>query len=756
MPQFNNHNPSIPNNIPLQNNFQFNPQASNPPLLQQQNNYQQQQSLRQIPQQTQNILQQPIPTLPTFQNGHLQQNPTFQPSIPATVNINQQRPTQPAFLPTISTSHNQPINQPIFSQPNPITIQPAPNLGPQNYNQNQNIQNNAQLPFQSNLGQQPVFSNGQASQIQDILEQQSKENLEKLKELQERARIIQKHQEFVQKQQQKQQEKVEKLHDEFVKKQATKSVPTFSTTENYEEYFRNTERRRPIMPHETDLFKKAVELYERDHPTTTTSTTTTTTTTTPPPPPPPTPRYRPRPKPKPRNPPQDRNKAKLYNEIKNLLEESETKGFDDSLRAKSAELLKKPDILKQLKVALAENPADFSEKNFTSREISLNGQKYEVIRTTNPNLIPKGAITADSSNLAQIMAAAQIESQKESRVSLEDLTKGILPPGANFELIKQADNGKLEEVKTPNELQNKKKVTFVFLEEQEDGSFKVKGVKANGQQTEEGPEVENILKKIKNGEIQLPGQTKISNSIFSSTTASPITDTTDYVAASSHHPSSYSNFVSTSNHGSTGHTVPITHTTPTPHFQPSVQSSRSTAQTQTHFPSTVTISSTERYNTKSSTPAFEYTSSRNSINESPRITFPSSTHSTIINTTPFRSSEKDLVVIGSSTISPVFTSEPSLPLNTARHASSSENPGLVDILKENGLFATAKYLRQSGLDTILNETGPYTIFVPTDKAFRTLLVQLGGPDKAEEKFRDNPRLLSGVSIMIRMNVYLEE
>jgi hypothetical protein len=40
--------------------------------------------------------------------------------------------------------------------------------------------------------------------------------------------------------------------------------------------------------------------------------------------------------------------------------------------------------------------------------------------------------------------------------------------------------------------------------------------------------------------------------------------------------------------------------------------------------------------------------------------------------------------------------------------------------------------------------GPYTIFAPTDKAFRSLLVQLGGPDKAEEKFKENPRLLSGV------------
>jgi hypothetical protein len=37
------------------------------------------------------------------------------------------------------------------------------------------------------------------------------------------------------------------------------------------------------------------------------------------------------------------------------------------------------------------------------------------------------------------------------------------------------------------------------------------------------------------------------------------------------------------------------------------------------------------------------------------------------------------------------------------------------------------------------------VFAPTDKAFRALLVQLGGPEKAEEKFKESPRLLSGVS-----------
>lgn len=729
-------------NLPLQNNaYQFNQaQSSNIPVLQ--NNYQQQ-NIRAIPQ-PQNIIPQSVPTLPTYQNIPTSQiAPTFNQNPQSTGNLGHQRPSAAAFIPTIAPSPNQQI----FSPPNALTIQPAPNLAPQTLNHN-----NAQIPFQPTLGQEPVFSDDQASHIQNLFEQQSKENIEKIKELQERARIIQKHQEFVNKQQQKQQEKVQKLHEEFISKQATKTIPTIPTTENYAETLdvknieRNQEKRRPILPHEMNLFKKALELYEKEHPTTTTSTTTTTTTTTTTPAP--TRSYTPRTRQKTRRPPQDRQKQKLYNEIKNILEESDTKGFDDNLRAKSAEILQKPDILKQLKVALAENPEDFNEKNFTSREINLNGQKFEVIRTTNPNLIPKGAITAEGSNLAQFASGIR-EQQKDSRMSFEDLTKGVLPPGANFELVKQAENGKLEEVSNiPNDLQNKKKVTFVFLEEQDDGSFKVKGVKANGQQTEEGPEVENILNKIKKGEIQLPGPTKISNGIISSTTTlSPSTQTTDYVSPSSHQPSSYSNYLTTSSRGSTGHSRPIINTTPSPvYISSSSHATRTTApQTQTYAPPTVTVLNTERYVTKSSTPNLEYTSNRNTISPTTRNVFPSSTFSPPVSATPSYRPPKDLVLIGSSTVGPTFA-ESTPQLNIA-------SPGLVDILKENGLFATAKYLRQSGLDTILNETGPYTIFAPTDKAFRTLLVQLGGPDKAEEKFRDNPRLLSGVSRSIN-NLFL--
>lgn len=678
--------------------------------------------------QHQNIPQ-AVPTLAAFQNNQLPLSPqTFNQNL--NPSIAQQRPTQPAFLPTLPPVQN---HQP-FSGPNPITIQASPNLAPQNLN-------NAQNPFQTAVNQAPLLSNGQSvAQLRDYYEQQSKENLEKLKELQERQRIIQKHQEFVQKQQQKQQEKVEKLHEEFVSKQATKTIPTYTTTENYEDFYKRTqEKRRPLQPHETDLFRKAIELYEKEHPTTTTTTTTTTTMT---PRTRPTARYRTRAPSRTSRPPQDKTKQKLYNEIKDLLEESDTKGFDDNLRAKSVALLQKPDILKQLKVALAENPEDFNEKNFTSREISLNGQKYEVIRTNNPNLIPKGAISADSSELSKFIQATQ-EPQKESRISFEDLTKGVLPPGANFELIKQSENGKLEEVsKLPPTLHNTKKVTFVFLEEQDDGSYKVKGVKANGQQTEEGPEVEEILNKIKRGEIQLPGPTKISNNAYTSTTASPTTQSTDYIAESSYHPSRYTSYVTTSNYGSSGHTNPV-QTTPPPTFQSYrnsvAPSTTATPLTQTFAPST-RATTTEvphpRYVPKSSTQT--YSINRNSY--SPRNPFHSTT---VINTTPAytRSTPQDVVVIGSSsTIAPSYE-ESTFNANYDRTAP----PDLIDILKENGLFATAKYLKQSGLDAILNETGPYTIFAPTDKAFRTLLVQLGGPDRAEEKFRDNPRLLSGVS-----------
>lgn len=99
-------------------------------------------------------------------------------------------------------------------------------------------------------------------------------------------------------------------------------------------------------------------------------------------------------------------------------------------------------------------------------------------------------------------------------------------------------------------------------------------------------------------------------------------------------------------------------------------------------------------------------------------------------------------VTAASTLAQVNANSPtSAPID----ATAPPSTEFLNVLKNNGLHAMAKYLKQSGLDTILNETGPYTVFAPSDKAFKNLLVQLGGPDRAEEKFKSNPRLLSGVS-----------
>lgn len=152
---------------------------------------------------------------------------------------------------------------------------------------------------------------------------------------------------------------------------------------------------------------------------------------------------------------------------------------------------------------------------------------------------------------------------------------------------------------------------------------------------------------------------------------------------------------------------------------------------------------------------------RSVFSGTPRITRLSSTdipeYATAGSINHFRNAEAQKLVqstrgpvVSASTPSPAFSTPVRSSINysptftTTPPTTPSTSLDLVDILKNNGLFAMAKYLHQSGLDSILNETGPYTIFAPTDKAFKNLLIQLGGPEKAEEKFRNNPRLLSGL------------
>lgn len=717
------------------------------------------------------LLQQNLPNLQQTQsffqqsqqiNGHQQQVPTNFP--------NRIVPTQHSFLPT-------------------IPAQDAPKFKPLSPQLPTNVlrQSEAEVPFQPSLGSNPLFSANQNSQVQSLLDEQRKQDLERLKELQERQNIIQKHKQFLDRQQQKQKAKVQKLHEEFVLKQKKKQDEIYATAKPEPDYILNPQSRpREILPHELNLFQKAVKQYEELHPTTPIITTTTSTTTTP------RPKTRTRQRAKSRSEAENQdafvqsNKQKIYKELKTILqndEEGQHETIDSSQTVNPSKLqfLQRQDLLKQLKLAIAENSADLAGKNFSSREISLpNGQKVEVIRTSDPNLIAGATpLSADSSSLSQIISSPnQIRTSNQPKMSFEEITKGVLPPGADFQVIKQSD-GRLEEVgKLPPNLTNQKKVTFVFIEEQGDGSYKVKGVRGNDHEAKESSQdVDGILNKIKNGELNLPPssrKTKVTSTkapyvvedIKATTFArqttfaqpTPSSDAAsiydDFEATKINRPVTpapkYYNSASPSslsiNHNGSPTAASTIYDQTTPSSQTYYTTSKKQVSGSTSYTKipTTTVNGHQMYSTPSKTTQIQDIQFAQTANAVP-------------STVASYSTDTISIIPSSSTYYPttnvVARSTTPKPNDEARAQfdPSSSSPGLVDILKENGLFATAKYLRQSGLDTILNETGPYTIFAPTDKAFRTLLIQLGGPDKAEEKFKENPRLLSGVSLC-RFNV----
>lgn len=116
-------------------------------------------------------------------------------------------------------------------------------------------------------------------------------------------------------------------------------------------------------------------------------------------------------------------------------------------------------LLKQLKIALAQSGGDEQERNVTTRDIVLpNGKKLQVIHA--PNSLPSNS--------------GPTTTIKPPKAIFDELTKGIVPPGTDFEVLRHNNDGKLEDLgKNPLQNQPAKKVTFVVLEEQPDGSYKV-------------------------------------------------------------------------------------------------------------------------------------------------------------------------------------------------------------------------------------------------------------------------------------------
>lgn len=379
-----------------------------------------------------------------------------------------------------------------------------------------------------------------------------------------------------------------------------------------------------------------------------------------------------------------------------------------------------------------------SSSNVKTQEITLpNGQKVEVIKTTDPKLVP-GATPLEPGSDLEKLVLAQTTTARPPAAVFEELTKGILPPGANFDLLKTGASGGLEKVEG---LSSQKKVTFVLLEEQEDGTLKVQGVKGSDKNKPE-IDVDSILKRIKNGEIKLPPHLK-------NPTPSPAL-VTEATTASSADLDMGVTILPNSVASNDPPSIPVLKTNIGTHF---VATSTPSSTVYTKIFQSTTVRPTVSSTVSSTTPH----------RVSTRQPYVSHQNDLLRQASSSQRSSQNAIYAYSPTLKQPKPTVPTLPLvtiqqsvspplpTTALFAQSTQAPSakslyeeLPDVLKKNGLYAMAKFLKQSGLDTILNETGPYTIFVPTDKAFRTLLVQLGGPEKAEEKFKENPRLLSGV------------
>lgn len=726
----------------------------------------------------------------------------IQPSIQAPVqpqNIQFQRSVQNQVG---QVSFNQPQPQFLGSQPVPIfkdsngfgpiaapLVQQPPVRPQQNFFPNGNIQFQPQQQPQ----QTPVFTNFQP-QVQNPFIQQSQPlpleqrsnvfydtRTEEQKRNEELARqkLIEKHEKFAQKYFQNQQAQVQRLHEDFVQKQKRLQEQTQEKLRTQQSSLVQApnfvRQQQSVKPTDLTAFEKSVQQYYQQYPTTPAPTTTKV--------PIPTTTTESSLNVVPLKKSKVKQEIKILNaeDIKQLLQGDRQSTLlnqlkQDALKGSKSTKVKSPlsrdELLKQLKQTLAEETPDLGGKDFTAQDIVLpNGEKVQVIRTTDPELIKK----AQGGQLVEPIATGSTQAP----LSIEDLAKsGFLPAGGtDFEVIKQSENGLQKVQKVPSQ----KKVTFVYLEEQDDGSYKVQGVKSNNDKEVKtaGSEVDTILKRIKNGDIQLPSAAKkvvaapIEVPTPKTTVAQPTTTTQQQqtpistrlpvisTSVPKNHRATNGNIISTAAKSSPS-TIKYSVSTSAPQTVTPVKtpSTRGSSAFHYSFSSATTQKEDNGRSPYSTLPTFETTERNNIFSVTPRVQRLSTTeapdYATASSINYIRNAEAQKLVqtVSPSTVSPAFSTPVRSSISysptftttpsTSVQPTTQKTPDLAEILRKSGLYAMAKYLRQSGLDSILNETGPYTIFAPTDKAFKSLLVQLGGPEKAEEKFRNNPRLLSGL------------
>ena len=361
---------------------------------------------------------------------------------------------------------------------------------------------------------QPLFSDRQALQLQEYLEKQRE--LEQVQK--QRQQLLLEQQELRRQQENLRLQQLQKLTSTTPAPVPLTSASTVSVSTASPPVLVSLPTARKITPSETELFLKAIATHQKKYSTTTPIPSTAATTTT--------------------SKPSIATTAssKSYHEkvtvtssipenLLSLIQDQENQFVrqgkpkpqikviyqtekpstekSSGSKSRSASLGSERDVLlKQLKLALAQS-VDDDVRNVSTRDIVLpNGKKIQFIDAPSglSSIVPTDSSSLSTSTSALATSTTTI---KPPKAIFEELTKGVLPPGADFEIIRQKSDGKLEEIgKTPIQSLPAKKVTFVVLEEQPDGSYKVQGVKGNTDK--EGTDVDSIVEKIKKGELKLP------------------------------------------------------------------------------------------------------------------------------------------------------------------------------------------------------------------------------------------------------------
>ena len=404
-----------------------------------------------------------------------------------------------------------------------------------------------------------------------------------------------------------------------------------------------------------------------------------------------------------------------------------------------AQLGAKDDIFKTLKITL---PGSLSSDQIANLPNLALGDKLEQYQIPQLPLVPglneKSKTASVSSKGPQIktvvlQAPPSATVKPPKAVSFEELTKGVLPPGADFEVIRQKQDGALEEVGKLKDLAQKK-VTFVILEEQPDGSVKVQGVRGNenGPTETKGAEVDSIIQKIQKGEIKLPpsGPKKSPpNTTPEESVASP-----SYVKHSGKSDQTKRRFTT---RAPSFHSTLLAANSPFQENKKDAVKSKAKYQSPTRstFLPTIAPQQEEKlspvYKSTTEHPFLDFnysqsqTSSANTVSASTPYSHPPTgpaiyevpTGSSVFPTQPRTYTQSPVYQATPSSVqyTPLPTAYTDLPSSTQldivtpkpTHFSSLASPAsvLADTLKKNGFFAMAKFLRQSGLETVLNETG---------------------------------------------------